>query len=80
MFGDIKSLGYPNKGVILSNHLKFVGTNKSILTRMIYRGVANAGKGPVTQPNRYPTERHFYQRPPQVDQTVARLYDVATAP
>ena len=32
MFGDIKSLGYPNKGVILSNHLKFVGTNKSILT------------------------------------------------
>jgi hypothetical protein len=47
---------------------------------MIYRGVANAGKGPVTQPNRYPTERHFYQRPPQVDQTVARLYDVATAP
>jgi hypothetical protein len=47
---------------------------------MIYRGVANAGKGPVTQPNRYPTERHFYQRPRQVDQTVARLYDVATAP
>jgi hypothetical protein len=32
MFGDIKSLGYLNKGVILSNHLKFVGTNKSILT------------------------------------------------
>jgi hypothetical protein len=32
MFGDIKSLGYPSKGVILSNHLKFAGTNKSILT------------------------------------------------
>jgi hypothetical protein len=32
MFGDIKSLGYPSKGVILSNHLKFVGANKSILT------------------------------------------------
>jgi len=31
MFGDIKSLGYLSKGVILSSHLKFVGTNKSIL-------------------------------------------------
>jgi hypothetical protein len=32
MFGDKKSLGYPSKGVILGNHLKFVRTNKSILT------------------------------------------------
>ena len=52
--------------VILATGFDYItgGSLPNRYIRIVYRGVANAGKGPVTQPNRYPTERHFYQRPP----------------